>query len=594
MSQLIYDLKQLVIDSITHINSAPRNEITTFLLLLGAFLFLIFIQHKAKEYVTRDKVFSFYEFFLVDLVLPLFYILFVGYSSVYLKGQISHNLFVAVSYFYIGNSLIQSGFLYSDDKHYFWKVVSVALLTTGVLALFVLELNNSLTASHQIARYLSALFKLSLIFLIYILLFFNLQRIVEKIPEKFRLSGLFLSTVVKIFTPLYFLISILWLIKIINFSDSFFIGFIVSLIGIAVYAISRFYIRSFLGPRISLGDSSYQGLLKNINYLFSIILILFLYLVFKGFFNLGMIVEFLRNTIMLNTDIIQVSVYAVLASIYIFLLLLTVLNIVKHAVYFFYTKRGMTIEAESVRQLVFNLGLLLVAVIFLSKLGFTWKALLPIAGALGIGIGIGLQNIMNNYVSGFILLFSRKLKMGDIVELDGNAGKAAGNTLETVYGRVSQINLLSTLVKTTDGIEIIVPNSHFIEQKIVNYSLTDQFIRLRIPFGVSYESDPDTIKEILLDLAKDNKSVLDSPAPVVWFDEMADSALVFDLLVWVDIRSLWKINPLISDIYFKGWYKLKEAGIVIPFPQRDVWFKNKVQLELPDEIVDKFRKNEKE
>lgn len=591
MSELIADFKQLIALATNKISANFDQELYTAGVLFIVFLFFLFVQNRAKKYVTKDKVFSFYEFLLLDLVLPLLYIFFVQYSSIYLGGRISQVFFTVIAYLYIGNSLIQSGFLYSDKKDFSWKVVTLVLLTLGLLSLLFIKLNVQLLKSPYLALYLFALFKLSLIFLIYILLYLNINRIVSGIPDSYKLLNAFFSRFIKVFTPLYFIISLLWLVKIISFTGNFFIGFVVSLIGVALYSITRFYIRSNISTRVSINEGSYAGLVRNINIFLTLLLFLFLYSTFKGFFNLGFMVDYLKGSMILNTDIIKISVYALLASFFILAFLLALINIMKHAVHFFYTKRGMDIEADSVRQLVFNLGLLLVAVVFLSRLGFSWKALLPIAGALGIGIGIGLQNIMNNYISGFILLFSRKLKMGDIVELEGNAGKAIGSTLETVYGKVSDINLLSTLVHTTDGIEIIVPNSHFIEQKIVNYSLTDQFIRLRIPFGVSYESDPNTVKEILLKVAKNNTSILKTPEPGVWFTEMADSALIFNLLVWVDIRVLWKLSPIISETYFEGWYKLKEAGVVIPFPQRDVWFKNRVQIDLPDELIDNLKNN---
>lgn len=146
----------------------------------------------------------------------------------------------------------------------------------------------------------------------------------------------------------------------------------------------------------------------------------------------------------------------------------------------------------------------MVILISLSKLGLTWKALLPLAGTLGIGIGFGLQTIMNNYISGFILLFSKKLKVGDIVEIEGNAGRAIGNILKTIYGRVISIDVLSTVIRTTDGIE------------------------------------------------RDSPFSLSNPEAGVWFSEIADSALVFYLLCWVNIRMLWRINPFVSEIYFKG------------------------------------------
>ncbi len=92
------------------------------------------------------------------------------------------------------------------------------------------------------------------------------------------------------------------------------------------------------------------------------------------------------------------------------------------------------------------------------------------------------------------------------------------------------------------------------------------------------------MKEILLKVADENTQILKSPAPGVWFSEYADSAIVFHLLLWVNIRNLWKVQPLISEMYFKVWYELEKAGIVIPFPQRDVWFRNDLKVEIEKEL----------
>jgi small-conductance mechanosensitive channel len=322
-----------------------------------------------------------------------------------------------------------------------------------------------------------------------------------------------------------------------------------------------------------------------------LILALVLYEIFRPLFNLDAEINYLNRVYVIRTDLISISVFSVACAIYVFILLLSLINVLKHAAYFYYIRRNREVEAGSLRAIVLNVGILIVILISLSLLGLTWKALLPIAGALGIGIGIGLQEIMNNYISGFILLFSKKLKVGDIVEMEGNAGRAIGNTLETIYGRVKSIDILSTVIGTTDGIEVVIPNSQFISQQIVNYSLSYSYIRVRIPFGVSYSSDPNAMRDILLNVVKENPLVLESPAPSVWFSEMGESALVFHLLCWVNIRMLWKINPLVSDIYFKGWYELEKAGVVIPFPQRDVWFKNNLKIEVEKETADKFSSN---
>ena len=184
----------------------------------------------------------------------------------------------------------------------------------------------------------------------------------------------------------------------------------------------------------------------------------------------------------------------------------------------------------------------------------------------------------------------RTTPSGVEIEIEGNAGRAIGNRLETIYGRVVSIDTFSSVIYTTDGIEVVVPNSKFIEEQMVNYSLSDFTIRVRTPFGVSYSSDPNKVKEILVRVARENTQILKSPEPSVWFTEYADSALVFYLLYWVNIKDLWKINPVISDIYFKAWYELEKGGITIPFPQRDVWFKNNLKVEIEKELQEDIEK----
>lgn len=198
-----------------------------------------------------------------------------------------------------------------------------------------------------------------------------------------------------------------------RFCFIFLIGFIFSILTIAVYALLSTYLGNYFKSRFK-GDE-YIPLLVNINRFLILCLVFVLYSIFKGFFNVGFIVDYLSGFYLIKTDIISVSVVSIASAIYTFVFLFTLVNLLKHGAYFFYIRRNREVEAGSIRAMVSNLGFLLVILISLSKLGLTWKALLPLAGALGIGIGFGLQTIMNNYISGFILLFSKKLKVGDIV-----------------------------------------------------------------------------------------------------------------------------------------------------------------------------------
>jgi len=313
--------------------------------------------------------------------------------------------------------------------------------------------------------------------------------------------------------------------------------------------------------------------------------LLSLFILYEGLdilFGLKNVRRFLGKLLLIDTELVRISLISFLESLYLFLLLLLIVKLTKDSVYLYFSKRGMELEGRSLRALVSNLGILVVILVALLSLGINWKVLVPLAGALGIGLGFGLQTILSNYVSGFLLLLSRTIKVGDIVELEGKAGQAIGKEGDTIFGEVVSINVLTTIVRTTDNFEIAIPNSQFVSGRIVNYSLSDPRVRLRIPFPVSYSSDPKKVKEILLSVASEIEEVLKDPPPTVWFYGIGENALIFQLLVWVDIRRVWRTRALRSAIYFRAWERFSEEGIEIPFPQRDVWFKNTLKVEIDE------------
>jgi small-conductance mechanosensitive channel len=163
-------------------------------------------------------------------------------------------------------------------------------------------------------------------------------------------------------------------------------------------------------------------------------------------------------------------------------------------------------------------------------------------------------------VSGIIILFERPIKIGDRIEL----GKVTGN--------VTKVSLRATTIRTNDNISIIVPNSEFISSVVINWSHTDKTVRFSFPVGVSYKEDPENIKNILFAIAEENPDVLSEPKPDVLFNEYGDSALMFNLSVWTNTYSD-KPAVLKSQLYFEIFKKFKEAGVEIPFPQRDLYVK---------------------
>jgi small-conductance mechanosensitive channel len=180
-----------------------------------------------------------------------------------------------------------------------------------------------------------------------------------------------------------------------------------------------------------------------------------------------------------------------------------------------------------------------------------------LAGAVGVGIGFGLQNITNNFISGLIILFEQPIKEGDRIEVGD------------VSGDVIKISARSTMIVTNDNISIIVPNSQFIDSQVINWSHNDRNIRFNFPVGVSYKEDPQKIKKILLEVAKNNSGVLNLPEPDVLFDEFGDSSLNFSLRVWTS-EYINRPKVLKSQLYYEIFRIFKEEGIEIPFPQRDL------------------------
>ena len=193
----------------------------------------------------------------------------------------------------------------------------------------------------------------------------------------------------------------------------------------------------------------------------------------------------------------------------------------------------------------------------LRVVGVDLSSLAVVAGALGIGLGFGLQNVVSNFVSGLIILAERPIGIGHRIEVSG------------VAGQVTRINWRSTTVVTNDNITIIVPNSDFISHAVTNWSYGDPKVRLRLPVGVAYGTEIEKLRGLLLEVAAENPAVLKGPAPSVRFLGFGDSALNFELAVWT-ITMAQSPTRFRSDLFIAIERKLRENHVVIPFPQRDL------------------------
>lgn len=199
-------------------------------------------------------------------------------------------------------------------------------------------------------------------------------------------------------------------------------------------------------------------------------------------------------------------------------------------------------------------------------IGFNMNSVLVALGGLSIGIGFGLQNIASNFVSGVIMVFERPIKIDDRVTVGGT------------YGIVKAINMRSTVVTTPEDIDIIIPNSKFISETVTNLTHDNTRTRIKVSVGVSYESDEDLVKKVLLEVANAHPDIIkemnpdlpDVVPPFVRFIQFGDSSLNFELLAW--IPNVMRRLEIISELHFMIRKKFREHGIVIAFPQRDVHF----------------------
>lgn len=277
--------------------------------------------------------------------------------------------------------------------------------------------------------------------------------------------------------------------------------------------------------------------------------------------------EFLSEV--LRFQILEVGDHAVTVQrVLLFVIVLVITSFMARAVRTLMSQRWLTrmepapryVLARILQYVVWLIGF----VIALEALGFSLTTLTVVAGALGVGIGFGLQSVVGNFVSGVVLLFEQPIRIHDRV------------TVESVEGNVVGINFRSTTIVTNDNISIIVPNSQFINNSVINWSHGDPKVRIHVPVGVAYGSDVALVTETLLAIARETEGVLERPEPEVRFKEFGDSSLDFELLVWTDKAPLHL--QLKSRLNYGIDAAFRRNGIQIPFPQRDVHLKSEPDL----------------
>jgi small-conductance mechanosensitive channel len=214
--------------------------------------------------------------------------------------------------------------------------------------------------------------------------------------------------------------------------------------------------------------------------------------------------------------------------------------------------------AAVVATVVFYVLLAIFTFAALQVAGLPLHAFTLLGGAAAIGVGFGSQNIINNFISGLILLVERPVNVGDLIQLGD------------LTGRVEHIGPRSTRLRTGENLEIIVPNSSFLESNVVNWTLSDRNVRVKVNVGVCYGSPTDEVKRILAQVVGEHERISKTPEPVILFTEFGDNSLNFEVHFWIEMKTVMIRRTIESELRYAIDARFREAGIVIAFPQRDV------------------------
>ena len=221
-----------------------------------------------------------------------------------------------------------------------------------------------------------------------------------------------------------------------------------------------------------------------------------------------------------------------------------------------------------VKRIIFVVFVVIVALTALSLLGIPLTAFAFATGAIAIGVGFGAQNIINNFISGWILMAERPIRIDDFIEIDG------------AQGVVEAVGTRSTRIRRTDGVHLLVPNSQLLERTVVNWTLIDREIRTTVRVGVEYGSPVKLVAELIMQAVTEHQLVKETPKVQVVFEDYGDNALIFDAYFWSDVGGEKMLREIRSDIRFRIEELFAENDIVVAFPQRDVHLDTSSPLEL--------------
>lgn len=219
-----------------------------------------------------------------------------------------------------------------------------------------------------------------------------------------------------------------------------------------------------------------------------------------------------------------------------------------------------------VERILYIIALTVIFLTSLSMLNVPITAFAFLSGAIAIGFGFGAQNIINNFISGWILIGEKPIRIGDFLEVEG------------VKGIVEEINTRSTRVKRVDGVHMLIPNSKLLENTVVNWTLRDRLIRGSVQVGVQYGSNCELVSDLMFKVSTKQPETLETPNVKVYFQDFGDNALIFEVFFWINSEVEGGLRTVCSNIRFDLYKSFKQHDITLAFPQRDVHVDGSIQV----------------
>lgn len=219
-----------------------------------------------------------------------------------------------------------------------------------------------------------------------------------------------------------------------------------------------------------------------------------------------------------------------------------------------------------VERILFVIAIAVIIISILDFMNVPIAAFAFLSGAIAIGFGFGAQNIINNFISGWILMWERPIRIGDFLEV------------EQTKGLVEEINTRSTRIKRVDGVHLLIPNSKLLENTVINWTLVDQFVRCSVSVGVAYGSPAKKVADLILQATTEQEETLSEPKPLVTFDDFGDNALMFQVTFWISSRAETGLRVAKSNVRFRLEELFEENDIVVAYPQRDIHIDGSLQL----------------